>query len=83
MAATDLEKRLEALEQLAAHQEKTIDDLNEVVTQQGDELALLKARLTRTQDKLKSVEELAQTAGQSDAALSISDLAAQEKPPHY
>lgn len=71
------------IEALLAYQEQKIDDLSDMVARQWDEIERLKQRLKRTQDKLKTVEDLANAAGKSDQAISVSEFAAQEKPPHY
>ncbi len=71
------------LEALISHQEQQIQDLSDMVTKQWDEIDLLKARLNKTQAKLKSVEDIANSATKSGDAMSVSDFADAEKPPHY
>lgn len=76
-------EKLNDIEMLIAHQERQIQDLSEIVAKQWDEIEVLKSRLNRTQDKLKVVEETANSATKSGDAMSVSEFAASEKPPHY
>ncbi len=75
--------RLNDIEALIAHQDNQIHDLSEMVSKQWNEIEMLKLRLNRTQEKLKSVEETANSATKSSDAMSASEFAAIEKPPHY
>ena len=70
MSEQELEGRVEALETLAAHQERTIEELNEVIASQWKEIELLKRRLARLDDQLREVE----------AGLPAPP---NQKPPHY
>lgn len=70
MSGQELEGRVEALETLAAHQERTIEELNEVIASQWKEIELLKRRLARLDDQLREVE----------AGLPAPP---NQKPPHY
>jgi len=76
------ESKVNSLEEMIAHHERQITELSDVVARQWDEIDALKAQLSRTQTKLKTVEETAQAAGSGDV-MSVADFAAQEKPPHY
>jgi SlyX protein len=51
-----LEARVEALETLAAHQERTIEELNDVIAAQWKEIESLKRQLARLDDQLRDVE---------------------------
>lgn len=64
------EERIEALEAHAAHQDKMIDDLNEVILAQREELDRLTRRLNKM---LMRVDEL-------EAAAPAPEV---KKPPHY
>lgn len=66
----DLKRRIEALETAAAHQEKTIDELNETITAQWKVIEGLKRQLRRLGDELAEV----------GAALPQAPV---QKPPHY
>lgn len=77
------EKRLSELEGMLAHQDQQIQDLSDMVSQQWGEIDKLKARLNRTQEKLKSVEDLAHSASKSGEGMSVTEMSALEKPPHY
>lgn len=66
-----------------AYHEKTITDLSDMVAKQWAEIDRLKLRLKHTQDKLKTVEDIANAATKSEGAMSGAEFAAQEKPPHY
>ncbi len=75
--------RLTKIEEYIADQEQQIQDLSDMVTKQWDEIEILKRRLSRTQEKLKTVEDTANAATKSGDATSVSEFAAMEKPPHY
>ena len=69
------EERIERLEMEVAHQQRILDQLNEVVIEQSVDLL----RLQRTIQQIgKRMEELALPARTAEPV----DLAA-EKPPHY
>jgi SlyX protein len=53
---SSLEARVDALETLAAHQERTIEELNQVIADQWKEIEALKRRLARLDDQLRDVE---------------------------
>ena len=75
-------EKIEEIEMLLAHQERQIQDLSDMITLQGKEIAALKTRLDRTQKKLVDMEEVGGGAGQSEG-LSVTEQAARDKPPHY
>ncbi len=66
----DLKARLEALEAHVAHQDRTIEELNETVTAQWKDIDALKRQLNRLDDQLHEVE----------AGLPAPP---NQKPPHY
>ncbi len=67
---TDIEARVEALEILTAHQDRTIEELHEVISEQWKQLETLKRQLGRLDDQLREVE-----AGMPAAPI--------QRPPHY
>jgi SlyX protein len=74
-------EKLDTIEMALAHQEQQITDLNEMMNRQWKEIEQLQAQLKKMQDKLNA-------AGSSDdrdphSGLSVSEIAAMEKPPHY
>lgn len=70
MAKTD-DARLEDLEILAAHQAQMIEDLNEVVIEQGKAITELRRRLDSLGTRFASLED------QMDGPVPI------DKPPHW
>lgn len=70
MSKTDTE-RLEDLEILAAHQSQMIDDLNEVVIEQGKVIGELRRKLEALSGRFSSLED------QMDGDVPI------DKPPHW
>ena len=66
----ELRSRLEALEAYAAHQDRTIEELNETIAAHGKEIDVLKRQIARLDDQLSEVE-----AGLPAAPI--------QKPPHY
>lgn len=71
-------KKINRIEEMLAHQEQQIGDLSEMVNTQWKEIEALKSRLEQANSKLSYLENKGSGEGQS-----ISDIAAQEKPPHY
>ena len=75
------ERKLTGIEETLAHQEQRISDLSEMVTRQWEEIDRLKARMGHLLDK---VDYLEQNTGKSETAgLSVTEVAARNKPPHY
>ena len=66
----ELRARLDAFETQLAHQDRTIEDLNETITAQWKEIDGLKRQIARLEDQLQDVE-----AGLPAAPI--------QKPPHY
>lgn len=71
--------KFQAIEITLAHQERQINDLNEMINRQWKDIDQLRNLLQKTQDKLAVLE------GGSDeqSGLSTAEIAALEKPPHY
>lgn len=76
------EERLEKLEIMLAYQDQQLQELNEVVIAQGDHIAVLKKRVEKANSK---ITELELTSGDTkdDSAMTVSEIAARDKPPHY
>lgn len=68
---SDHEERIEALEIRAAHQDRTIDELNTIIAEQWREIDRLKSLIARIDDQIAAVEQLARTG------------AKEPPPPHY
>ncbi len=66
----NLEKRIDELEMRMAHQEKTIGELNDVITAQWKKSEMLERQLRRLSEELADLE-----TGDGPAA--------NQKPPHY
>ncbi len=66
------ENRLAKLERTISHQERQIQDLSDMVSQQWKEIDRLKKHLSRTEQRLEDLEDPAQGGGIVD-----------ERPPHY
>jgi SlyX protein len=66
----DIEARLDALEMRVAHQDKTIAELNDVMTSQWKQLEVMERQLRRLGEEMEAMEQ-----GESPAA--------NQKPPHY
>ena len=64
---------MQHLEEQIAHLTRTVDDLNEIVTQQQSEIATLTRR----------VHMLMQREGERDAAGTGGVVLGDERPPHY
>ncbi len=64
---------------MLAHQEQQIQDLSDVVGAQRKEIDMLTRRLEKTQAKLLDLQD----AGGEEKALSVTEQALRDKPPHY
>jgi SlyX protein len=67
---TNLEQRIDELEMRVAHQDKTIAELNEVITEQWKKFEALERQLRRLGEELQALEP-------------SEGPAANQKPPHY
>lgn len=70
---------LEKIEITLAHHERQIEELSEIINIQWKEIDFLKRLLAKTEARL---QDYIDTAGQ-DTALTPSEIAARDKPPHY
>ena len=75
------DKKIQQLEETIAHQDQLITDLNDVVTRLWDEIDMLKARLNKTVDKVRVIEET--MPDPESEGLTVAEIAARDKPPHY
>lgn len=78
----DLEQKIDDMEIIIAHQDQQIQELNDVVTRQWDEIDILKAYMRSTKSKLEDIENN-MSANSEKEGMSVADIAASEKPPHY
>ncbi len=72
------EERIIRIEMILAHQERQIQDLSEMIALQWQQIALLGRQLEMAQDRLGSLGATDKTD-----TLSVAEMAALEKPPHY
>ncbi len=70
------------LETMMAHQDKQIQELNDVVIVQGKEIDALKKYVQAQKSKLQELENNIGELGNSEP-LSATEEAALNKPPHY
>lgn len=75
-------ERISQIEVLLAHHERQIEELSEMTTRQWDEIDLLKRRLDSALSRLKEIE-IGEKEDQGNAPMTVTDIAAAEKPPHY
>lgn len=69
------------IEEILAHQERQIQDLNDMVLRQWHEIDVLKKGFEKLQGKINLID--ATGAGSAEELLSVSEQAARDKPPHY
>lgn len=74
-----MQDKLNTLEEMVAHQDRQIQDLNDVVTNQWAEIDALKRKLERLGAKMQEIE----VAAKDVEELSVTEQAALNKPPHY
>lgn len=65
------DRRLNDLELKFMEQEQSLNDLSDIVNKQWEEIEKLRRQLSRTGDRIESLEE------------SLPDSTPVEKPPHY
>lgn len=75
-------QRLTEIEMALANQAKQIEDLSDIVYQQGKEIARLNRQLEMTKQQLIDIESGSKDA-KSEVGLSGIEIAALNKPPHY
>lgn len=76
------DEKLAEMQELLAHQDKQIQELNDVVTRQWDEIDALKKYMQLTKSKIQELEHNMSEIGQGEG-MSVSDEAGANKPPHY
>ncbi len=64
-----IDKRLEELEMRLAYQDKTISDLNDVITAQWKKIEALERQLLRLDEELRDIDSM--------------EAPPNQKPPHY
>lgn len=74
--------KITTLEIALAHHEQQIHDLNEMINRQWKEIDDLKFKLTRVTKQLREVSSGTQDSAE-DQPMSVAEIAAAEKPPHY
>ena len=76
------DSKFEKIEMALAHQDLQIQDMSEMINAQWKQIEMLKRQLDMAQSKLSALES---SAGDSlqEAGLSVSEIAARDKPPHY
>lgn len=70
------------IEMMLAHQDKQIQELNDVVISQGKEIDALKKYVQAQKSKLQELENNLSERGSSEP-MSATEEAALNKPPHY
>lgn len=70
------------IEETLAHQEQQIQDLSDVLIKQSREIESLRAQLAKLQGKVDVIQH-DMNAPDEGRALSVSEQAARDKPPHY
>jgi SlyX protein len=65
---SDMAERIDGLEMRLAHQEKTISDLNEMITAQWRKIEALERGMTRLHEEMETLDQVPN---------------ANERPPHY
>lgn len=70
------------LEIALAHQDRQIQDLHEMLNKQWKEIDILKLKLDKAQ---RQIIELNTSSQENDGAepMTVTEIAAAEKPPHY
>lgn len=76
------DEMMQNIEITLAHHEQQIADMSEMLNAQWQQIEVLKRQLAMAQDKLKGLEAGAADAS-ADANLSVTEIAARDKPPHY
>ncbi|QQG35791.1 MAG: SlyX family protein [Micavibrio aeruginosavorus] len=73
---------IERMQRVLADHERQIQDLSDALNSQWQDIERLKQQLELTQSKLTHIMATADDAGQ-DQAMTIAEIAARDKPPHY
>jgi len=75
------DEQINTMQESVMHHERQINDLSEMVTAQWHEIDRLKKTIEKLNEKLSMVEDSVQEGG--GKAMSVAEMAAQNKPPHY
>ena len=75
------DEQINTMQESVMHHERQINDLSEMVTAQWHEIDHLKKTIEKLNEKLSMVEDSVQEGG--GKAMSVTEMAAQNKPPHY
>lgn len=73
---------IECMERVLADHERQIQDLSDALNRQWQDIERLKQQLDLTQSKLTYMMANAEESGQ-DQNLTVTEIAARDKPPHY
>ncbi len=73
--------RLTDIEMQLAHQDRQITELNDMIAEQWKVIDALKRKLGQTDDKIEELRYRSES-GEGEA-LSATEIAARDKPPHY
>lgn len=76
------DEQLQNLEIMLAHHERQITDLSEIINDQWKQIEALKRQVSSAENKLKALEVGASDSVQ-ESQMSVTDIAAMNKPPHY
>ena len=76
---TETEQRIE---ETLTYQDKQIQDLSDMILAQGKDITALKKHIRTLEDNIRELEE-DRDGQEGDEGLSVSDIAARDKPPHY
>ena len=76
------DQKFEDIETALAHHDQQLQDLSEMINAQWQQIETLKRQLDMTQSKLSAIEATTGEVSQ-EAGLSVADIAARDKPPHY
>lgn len=76
------DQKLITIETMLAHHEAQIEAMNDMIVKQWKEIDVLKKRLDRATDKIAELNAAAD-GGKEDGELSVTEIAARDKPPHY
>lgn len=76
------DEKITQLEITLAHHEQQIQDLNEMINRQWKEIDILKRRLDKATSQLAEMNT-GNTESDASEPMTVSEIAAAEKPPHY
>ncbi len=76
------EKKITQIEELLSHHDQQIQDLSEMIIRQGADIDRLKRHIQKLETNMQVMKDDRDTP-QNESGLSVSDIAARDKPPHY